>query len=59
MSARPCSAADDDASLATSLRAAMVTIIDEKECASAAVYGNKKHFSGEGEQLRVRQAACC
>ncbi|XP_043206124.1 serine protease 33-like [Amphibalanus amphitrite] len=39
---------NDDASLSTSLRAAMVSIIAEKECASDAVYGTKKHFSGDG-----------
>ena len=36
----------------------MVSIIDEKQCASAAVYGNKTHFSGEGEQLWICRDAC-
>ncbi|XP_037084329.1 serine protease 33-like [Pollicipes pollicipes] len=39
---------NDDASLSTSLRAAMVSIIAEKDCSSASVYGNKKHFYSEG-----------
>lgn len=39
---------NDDASLSTSLRAAMVSIIAEKDCSSAAVYGHKKHYYSEG-----------
>ncbi|KAF0303034.1 Serine protease 33 [Amphibalanus amphitrite] len=38
----------DDASLASSLLAARVAVIPEKVCASAKVYGAKRHFFPEG-----------
>ncbi|XP_037072723.1 serine protease 33-like [Pollicipes pollicipes] len=39
---------NDDASLATTLRAARVGVIGPKTCGSAKVYGNKKHYFPDG-----------